>query len=166
VGFFPGQNGGFGDAVLTSGTKKGANRLKVLIWGGGIDAKDLSAVRVHRLEENLTGGRKWRFRPWTPPGETSAKRAPGLPTWFRTTFESPGPTHTPLFLHVLGAEKGQLYLNGRNLGRYWTAGPQADYYIPAAWLEEQNELLIFDETGATPSRTRLEFKPLGPYRTE
>lgn len=166
VGVFPGQNAAFGDAFIPSGTKKGANRLRLLSWGPPMTAKDLSVVSVHRMEENLTAGCKWRFRPWTLPGGESASRSRELPTWFQTTFAKPAPTQTPLFLHILGAAKGQMYLNGRNLGRYWTVGPQQDYYVPVAWLEEQNELLLFDEAGQTPSRTRLEFKPLGPYRTE
>ena len=52
-------------------------------------------------------------------------------------------------------EKGFIWLNGINLGRYWQIGPQEDYKIPTTWLKEQNELIVFDETGRQPERVRL-----------
>ena len=43
-------------------------------------------------------------------------------------------------------------MNERNIGRYWQIGPQEDYKIPLEWLEEENQLLIFDEEGRIPDR--------------
>jgi len=41
---------------------------------------------------------------------------------------------TPWKLHLEAAGEGYVYLNGHNLGRYWQAGPQRDYYLPECWL--------------------------------
>lgn len=118
----------------------------------------------------------------------------GLPCWWRATFELPPAANqspkskvqnpkepksaqktTPpsqhfddldsLYLDTTGLSKGQVFINGRNLGRYFTAtasnkpvGPQTRLYVPSPWLrhgDEPNELVIFEEHGFDPSRTRL-----------
>ena len=41
--------------------------------------------------------------------------------------------------------KGMVYVNGHNLGRYWSIGPQQHLYCPAGWLNKgNNELIVFD----------------------
>ena len=49
--------------------------------------------------------------------------------------------------------KGVVWVNGRNLGRYWHIGPQMRLYCPAPWLKPgDNSVLIFDlhQTEAKP----------------
>ena len=42
-------------------------------------------------------------------------------------------------------EKGMVWVNGHNLGRYWSIGPQKQLYCPAPWLKKgKNVLVIFD----------------------
>lgn len=42
-------------------------------------------------------------------------------------------------------EKGLVWINGHNLGRYWNIGPQNRLYCPAPWLKKGiNEIVIFD----------------------
>ena len=86
-----------------------------------------------------------------------------LPAWYASKFRY-NPTGVPLFLHILAAKKGQVFLNGRNVGRFWTIGPQHYYYLPECWLQQQNELLLFTEGGENPSGSRLEYRPLGPFK--
>ena len=66
-----------------------------------------------------------------------------------------------------GIDEGQLYLNGRNLCRYFVSTPtgkkvppQQLYYLPEPWLKTdgENELLIFDEHGASPAKTKLTYE--------
>lgn len=35
-----------------------------------------------------------------------------------------------------GWEKGVVFINGQNLGRYWNIGPQETLYLPGAWLDQ------------------------------
>ena len=44
-----------------------------------------------------------------------------------------------------GLRKGQIWLNGCNVARYWQVGPQEFYKLPASWLERENELLVLEE---------------------
>lgn len=42
-------------------------------------------------------------------------------------------------------KKGYVWVNGRNLGRYWERGPQFKLYCPGVWLkEEMNEIVILE----------------------
>ena len=41
--------------------------------------------------------------------------------------------------------KGMVYINGHNLGRYWSIGPQQHLYCPAFWLKKgKNDIVVFD----------------------
>jgi hypothetical protein len=54
--------------------------------------------------------------------------------------------------------KGQLYLNGRNVGRFWAVdGTQKSYYLPRPWMRGQNRLVCFEELGLRPDGARLEW---------
>uniref|UniRef100_A0A8C8VR81 Beta-galactosidase n=1 Tax=Pelusios castaneus TaxID=367368 RepID=A0A8C8VR81_9SAUR len=53
------------------------------------------------------------------------------------------------FLKLEGWEKGVVFINGENLGRYWKIGPQETLYLPATWLQPgNNEIIIFEERTA------------------
>jgi hypothetical protein len=61
----------------------------------------------------------------------------------------------PFKLAMGGLHKGQIWLNGRNVARYWQVGPQEFYKLPASWLERANELLVMDEAAGSPVLQRL-----------
>ncbi|MGF9698563.1 beta-galactosidase [Paenibacillus sp. MABNR03] len=85
-------------------------------------------------------------------------RSSGQPVWYRWRFSRPIVSEfyeVNLMLRLTGMSKGTLHLNGHHLGRYWQIGPQEDYKIPVSWLQEENELLVFDEEGCAPDRIRL-----------
>jgi len=161
VGFFP-NSGGFADIILGNELKKGGNQLKLLLWGQ-VKSSDLNNIRVHLLTEDLSAGGTWSYRKWEVPQGKAAVVGKGLPAWYACRFRY-APTTTPLFLRLRGVRKGQVYLNGHNVGRFWSIGPQEYYYLPEPWLAEENELLIFEEDGLIPTGSALAFRPLGPYR--
>jgi beta-galactosidase len=66
---------------------------------------------------------------------------PGL--FFKGEFELAAVGDT--YLDVSQWEKGVVWVNGHNLGRYWNIGPQKQLYCPAPWLKKgKNEIVIFD----------------------
>jgi len=83
---------------------------------------------------------------------STADRRPG--SLFRATFDlecCPADTFFDMSKH----EKGMLWVNGHNLGRYWSVGPQLRLYCPASWLKrEGNVLEIIDLELATPRPLR------------
>ena len=142
--------------------KKGKNKLVLLIWGE-LDPKALDHVRMHVLTESVSAKGKWSYRPWELPQPGGRLVGKGLPAWYSSRFKY-AKSSVPLFLRLSGARKGQICLNGHNVGRFWNIGPQEFYYLPEPWLARENELLIFEEQGHIPSGSRLSFRPGGPYR--
>ncbi|KAA9036289.1 beta-galactosidase [Ginsengibacter hankyongi] len=50
------------------------------------------------------------------------------------------------FLDMRSWEKGIVFVNGQNLGRYWNAGPQQTLYLPGCWLHKgRNIITIFEQ---------------------
>lgn len=162
AGFFPNDGMNFGDVTLGPELKKGKNTIKLLLWGDAT-VKMLEKVTFHTLNENLTQSARWAYRTWSPPTGEGLIVGKDRPAWYVAKFKQTS-QDIPLFLNILNSKKGQIFLNGRNLGRFWNIGPQQRYYIPECYLEEQNELMIFEEQGLIPSGSRLEIRPLGPYR--
>ena len=49
-------------------------------------------------------------------------------------------------------QKGVVWVNGHNLGRYWNVGPQQHLYCPAPWLRKgANEIPILDLLQTEPA---------------
>lgn len=73
------------------------------------------------------------------------------PCFYRGTFRAEQQADT--FLDTSAFAKGELWLNGRALGRVWNVGPQKTLYVPGPWLKQgENEVVVFDLKGE-PGRT-------------
>ncbi|CBI35944.3 unnamed protein product, partial [Vitis vinifera] len=103
-------------------------------------------------------------------------------TWYKTTFNAPG-GNTPLALDMGSMGKGQIWINGQNVGRYWPAykatggcgdcnyagtysekkclsncgePSQRWYHVPHSWLSPTGNLLVvFEESGGNPAGISL-----------
>lgn len=144
----------------------------------------MAALAEATFEEcvaDVGAGAEWAFARWEPPrpgvfekprggsARRSSRTLPHTPAWWRTHL--PPVDGRDLWLDPAGLTKGQLYVNARHVCRYFVttaAGrpvpPQSRYYIPGVWLhaDSDNELLLFDEHGASPARCRLVFHPSSP----
>jgi beta-galactosidase len=66
--------------------------------------------------------------------------------FYRATFNIAKPADT--FLDTSAFVKGEVWVNGRPLGRVWSIGPQKALYLPGPWLHEgKNEVVVFDLNG-------------------
>ncbi|HEY1804417.1 MAG TPA: beta-galactosidase family protein [Terracidiphilus sp.] len=63
-----------------------------------------------------------------------------------------------MFIDTRALGKGEIFVNGEPLGRFWRIGPQGTLYLPAPMLKKgQNQIVIFDLNGdANPSLPFLE----------
>ncbi|XP_058801911.1 uncharacterized protein LOC131670377 [Phymastichus coffea] len=62
------------------------------------------------------------------------------------------------YLNTEGWGKGVIYINGHNLGRYWTIGPQITLYVPAAFLKSGKNNLVVLELEKVPEGRKIEFQ--------
>lgn len=95
----------------------------------------------------ISGWELYRF-PFKTPGKFSFSRKKEMkenrPALYKGSFTLNQLGDTYLDMRNFG--KGFVFLNGRNLGKYWNIGPQQTVYVPASWLRKgKNEVLVFDE---------------------
>uniref|UniRef100_A0A3B4V7V4 Beta-galactosidase-1-like protein 2 n=1 Tax=Seriola dumerili TaxID=41447 RepID=A0A3B4V7V4_SERDU len=78
--------------------------------------------------------------PWKTLSET-----PSFPGFFMGRLFAYGyPSDT--FVTLPGWEKGAVFINGLNLGRYWSIGPQQTLYLPSPFLNSGiNQVIVFEE---------------------
>ncbi|XP_073149103.1 beta-galactosidase 8-like [Henckelia pumila] len=104
--------------------------------------------------------------------------------WYKTTFDAPAGS-SPVALDFTGLGKGQAWINGQSIGRYWPTNTapksgctdscnyrgsyqpsncqtncgeatQQLYHVPCAWLQPSgNVMVLFEEVGGDP--TQLSF---------
>lgn len=66
--------------------------------------------------------------------------------FFAAAFQVDSPADTFVDTRSLG--KGEMFINGRPLGRFWQIGPQRTLYLPAPWLKRgDNQIVVFDLDG-------------------
>uniref|UniRef100_A0A5B7A4Z4 Beta-galactosidase n=1 Tax=Davidia involucrata TaxID=16924 RepID=A0A5B7A4Z4_DAVIN len=103
-------------------------------------------------------------------------------TWYKTTFNAPA-GNEPLALDLGSMGKGQVWINGQSIGRYWPGykasgscgacsyagwfdekkclsncgeASQRWYHVPHSWLNPTGNLLVvFEELGGNPSGISL-----------
>ncbi|SIQ02575.1 beta-galactosidase [Chryseobacterium sp. RU37D] len=66
------------------------------------------------------------------------------------------------FIDMQNWGKGLVFINGKNLGRFWKVGPQQTLYIPGVWMKQgKNEIIIFDQlNGRVQSSVNTLDKPI------
>ena len=154
---------------------RGKNTLQFAVLSDAADVHDelnTIANRTTILEgvDELTGKGKWSYARWETPAPASYESVSKSklaafkgPTWYRTGFELKA-DHTPVRLDLTGLSKGQVFLNGHHLARYFvhtkTGAAVANdptLLLPTPLLNHdgENELVVFDEHGSSPAKARL-----------
>ncbi|MEU2509333.1 beta-galactosidase family protein [Streptomyces sp. NPDC007863] len=85
------------------------------------------------------------------------------PAFHRGTFDVAEPADT--HLHLDGWTKGNAWVNGFPLGRYWSRGPQKSLYVPAPVLRPGANEIVVLELHAGPRGRTVDFRAtpdLGP----
>ncbi|MDE3166780.1 MAG: beta-galactosidase [Acidobacteriota bacterium] len=96
-----------------------------------LGGEELTGWRMYSLPLRDLRGLKW----------TAAKTTG--PAFYRGRFQLEATGDT--WLDMRGWGKGNVWVNGRNLGRYWRIGPQQTLFCPGAWLRRgANEVIVLD----------------------
>jgi beta-galactosidase len=157
--------------VVSFTVPRAGARLRVLVENQGrvnygrklADRKGLIG-EVHIDGAPLTG---WSSRPLTLDDLSGVtfQEADGPvvgPCFHRGEFHLDHPADA--YLHLAGWTKGVAWVNGFNLGRYWSRGPQGSLYVPGPVLRVgANELVVLELHGTrTPVAALRPVPELGP----
>jgi len=154
---------------------RGNNEVQIsLVQSTKDHAEELGTkVRFFDCVDCLTAKGEWGYARWERPAPDAFEmvtgrggRKGGVPCWWRSVFTAPDEEAigAGLMFDTAGLSKGQLYINEKHVGRFWTAtgsgkavGPQTKLFVPRSMLSlgEPNELYVFDEHGHSPARCRL-----------
>ncbi len=73
--------------------------------------------------------------------------------FYKGTFKAS--SNADCFVHLDGFEKGYVWINGFNLGRYWNVGPQKSLYLPGALLKDENEIVVLETLGMKNAEVKI-----------
>ncbi|XP_031379437.1 beta-galactosidase 9 isoform X1 [Punica granatum] len=164
--FLEKDGAGFRGKVKLTGLKSGDIDLSKLSWTYQVGLSG-EFRKIYSIEENEKAE-------WTDLVQDDA--CPAF-TWCKTFFDSPEGVD-PVALNLGSMGKGQAWVNGHHIGRYWNSvapkdgcqkcdywGPyhsekcttncgkptQTRYHVPRSWLKSSDNLLvIFEEFGGNP----------------
>ncbi|KAG9447906.1 hypothetical protein H6P81_014034 [Aristolochia fimbriata] len=164
--FLEKDGAGFRGKIRLTGLKKGEIDLSMSSWAYQVGLKGEQMEIFSKGEKSVVD---WK--------DLHVDAIPSTLTWYKTFFDSPkGDEPVGLDLESMG--KGQAWVNGHNIGRYWSKVAPTDgchscdyrgaynqnkcttncgkltqnwYHIPRSWLQpSDNMLVIFEEIGGNP----------------
>ncbi|XP_072963925.1 beta-galactosidase 15 isoform X2 [Typha angustifolia] len=170
--FLEKDGAGFRGQIKLTGLKDGEIDLSDSLWTYQVGLKGESS-KLYDPEEQENAD-------WT---DLQVDNVQSAFTWYKTLFDAPE-GNDPVALYLGSMGKGQAWVNGHGIGRYWSlVAPetgcskscnypgaynenkcttncglptQSWYHIPRAWLQESDNLLvIFEETGGDPLKISL-----------
>ncbi|XP_060255592.1 beta-galactosidase-1-like protein 2 isoform X3 [Ovis aries] len=108
---------------------------KGIIGNVYLNDSPLKKFRIYSLEMDRSFLQRFTADKWKPLTEE-----PVFPAFFLGALSvSDSPCDT--FVKLEGWEKGVVFINNQNLGRYWNIGPQETLYLPGVWLD----IVVFEE---------------------
>ncbi|OVA06185.1 D-galactoside/L-rhamnose binding SUEL lectin domain [Macleaya cordata] len=157
--------------VLLHGVDQGTRDLSWQKWSYQVGLKGEAMNLMH---QDGISSVEWME------GSLVARRQQPL-TWYKSYFNAPQ-GNEPLALDMWSMGKGQIWINGQSIGRYWTAWANGNcnrcsysgtyrvpkcqvgcgkptqrwYHVPRSWLRPtQNLLVVFEEIGGDASGISL-----------
>ncbi|MBA0841023.1 hypothetical protein Goarm_003541, partial [Gossypium armourianum] len=165
--FLEKDGAGFRGQIKLTGFKNGDIDLSKASWIYQVGLKG-EFQKIFTIEENEKAG-------WT---NLKLDATPSTFTWYKAYFDSPDGSE-PIAIDLGSMGKGQAWVNGHHIGRYWNLTAPKDgcpdscdyrgaygsnkcmtncgkptqtwYHVPRSWLQASNNILvIFEEIGGNP----------------
>ncbi|XP_053925874.1 beta-galactosidase-1-like protein isoform X2 [Cuculus canorus] len=127
--------------------------FKGLLGNLSLDSSPLRNWLIYSLDIDSAVQQGWPHAALPKP----SSRGRAGPAFYSGTFETPGIT-CDTFVKFPGWGKGQLWINGFNLGRYWPhRGPQQTLFVPGSVLYagRPNNITVLELEGAPPTPSLL-----------
>ncbi|XP_069080548.1 beta-galactosidase-1-like protein 2 isoform X2 [Pleurodeles waltl] len=116
----------------------------------------LRTFKIYSLDMNTTFIESLSSAAWTSPPDNNLG-----PAFFRGILKTSAPT-LDTYLSLKGWRKGVVFVNRRNLGRYWDIGPQSTLFLPGTWLHPgNNEIIVFEEFEGSGALHSVDMPSLG-----
>ncbi|EPY82868.1 hypothetical protein CB1_000614013 [Camelus ferus] len=116
------------------------DQRKGIIGSVTINSVPLENFTIYSLEMRTSFFRRLRTAIWRPVSDDHLG-----PAFYLGTLKA-GSSPRDTFLALPSWKYGFVFINGRNLGRYWNIGPQGTLYLPGAWLNPgNNEIILFEK---------------------
>ncbi|KAB1213622.1 Beta-galactosidase 9 [Morella rubra] len=176
--FFEKDGAGFRGQIKLTGFRNGDIDLSKSSWTYQVGLQG-EFLNIYTTKDDEKAG-------WS---DLMAEAIPATFTWYKTYFSAPDGTD-PVALDLGSMGKGQAWVNGHHIGRYWTLvasrdgcqricdyrGPynsnkcttncgkptQTRYHIPRSWLKASDNLLVlFEETGGNPFNISIKLHSVG-----
>ncbi|GFP95157.1 beta-galactosidase 3 [Phtheirospermum japonicum] len=143
------------DRVELDGLDQGKRDLSKQTWSYQVGLKGEKI--------NLASPNKVSSVEWTQASAITQNQQPLR--WYKAYFDSPS-GNEPLALDMQGMGKGQVWVNGQSIGRYWLSyangnceTPVSSYYryhVPRSWLQPtRNLIVVFEELGGDATKIGL-----------
>ncbi len=111
------------------------------LQNGTVVTMELRDWTHYLLPDDIKSQRSLNYQPVTDANK-------GVRGNYRATFTLKKVGDTFLNMETWG--KGQVYVNGHAIGRFWHIGPQQTLYMPGCWLKKgENEIIVTDVLGPT-----------------
>ena len=129
-----------GDVTLTATVAGREVRHTLSGWERYVIPDDY--VRAFHALEGFSGRRLDEYHE----GFADEAKLFGTRGYYRGTFNLTTTGDTWLDMSTWG--KGQVYVNGHAIGRFWEIGPQQTLFVPGCWLKQgRNEIIVLDILG-------------------
>lgn len=121
-------------------------------YGSQINANNKGIISPIIINgETITGDWEMYKLPMTTEPDLRSSKNSGKvnrPAFYQGTFTLSKVGDT--FLDMRDWGKGIVFVNGINIGRYWSVGPQQTLYLPGCWLKKgKNTIVIFEQKNET-----------------
>ncbi|XP_070328992.1 beta-galactosidase-1-like protein 2 isoform X1 [Odocoileus virginianus] len=131
---------------------------KGIIGNVYLNDSPLKKFKIYNLEMDRSFLQRFTGDMWKPVTEQ-----PLFPAFFLGALYVSDPPYDT-FMKLEGWEKGVVFINGQNLGRYWNIGPQETLYLPGAWLDTGlNKIMVFEEKKAQQIIQFVDMPSLGQH---
>ncbi|WPH04175.1 glycoside hydrolase family 35 protein [Acrodontium crateriforme] len=132
---------------------------EVTIGGTQINGWDITSVPIDQVQQQVKSHSN---------GYGYVSKKPDTPLFYSGTFTVPksladnnNPATRDTLISLAHGVKGNVWVNGFHLGRYWAVGPQQSLYLPGAVLNRSgsNEVIVLElepnQTNGTMSATGI-----------
>ncbi|PWA35777.1 D-galactoside/L-rhamnose binding SUEL lectin domain-containing protein [Artemisia annua] len=165
--FLEKDGAGFKGQIILTDFKNGDVNLTHSQWTYQVGLKG-EFMKIFATDDN--GNSNWT--------DLTQEEVPSILSWYKTHFDSPA-GKDPVVIDMSSMGKGEAWVNGHHIGRYWTLVAPKDgcqencdyrgaydsdkcntncgkptqtrYHVPRSWLQPTDNLLVlFEETGGNP----------------